>query len=122
MDELELYLKQHEDVLTFDRLLSDASQIVATYMTTWSADRASETSNHAQHFPVGQPWTSPSSKTAKTRTPVPPAGDSVLRNTILRMRDSMLHYEFQSAIADGDIGRAMNVMAVSNMSWSGSFT
>ncbi|KAI0681879.1 hypothetical protein BC835DRAFT_1248953, partial [Cytidiella melzeri] len=39
-------------------------------------------------------------------------GDQVLANTILRMRDIMLHYEFHSAVADGDIGRAMNVMAV----------
>jgi hypothetical protein len=28
------------------------------------------------------------------------------------MQDSMMHYEFQSAIADGDIGRAMNIMSV----------
>jgi len=29
------------------------------------------------------------------------------------MRDAMLHYEFQHAIADGDIGQAMNIMSVS---------
>lgn len=40
-------------------------------------------------------------------------GDQVLANTGLRMRDS-LHYEFRCAISDGDIGRAMNVMAVSH--------
>ncbi|KIP02292.1 hypothetical protein PHLGIDRAFT_79355, partial [Phlebiopsis gigantea 11061_1 CR5-6] len=39
-------------------------------------------------------------------------GDQMLANSILRIRDSMIHYEFQSAIADGDIGRAMNVMNV----------
>jgi hypothetical protein len=32
---------------------------------------------------------------------------------ILRMRDSLWHYEFQWAVADGDIGRAMQIMSVS---------
>lgn len=45
----------------------------------------------------------------------PLKGDQVFANTILRMRDSILHFEFQLAIADGDIGRAMNVMAVSQL-------
>jgi hypothetical protein len=40
-------------------------------------------------------------------------GDQVLANAILRMRDSMTHYEFHHALADGDIGRALNIMAVS---------
>lgn len=42
-----------------------------------------------------------------------PLGDQVLANAVLRMRDSLWHYEFQWAVADGDIGRAMLIMGVS---------
>ena len=40
-------------------------------------------------------------------------GDHCLANSILRLRDSPWHYEFNWAIADGDIGRAMQIMFVS---------
>lgn len=40
-------------------------------------------------------------------------GDLSLANRIQRMRDSMLHYSFQTAVADGDIGRVVDVMSVS---------
>lgn len=40
-------------------------------------------------------------------------GDHVLANSILRLRDSLWHYEFIWATADGDIGRTMQIMAVS---------
>jgi hypothetical protein len=42
----------------------------------------------------------------------PFCGDKVLANGAQRMKDSMTHYEWQCAIADGDIGCAMNVMVV----------
>lgn len=42
-------------------------------------------------------------------------GDEKLANVILRMRDSMFHYKFQCATAEGDIGRLMNVMSVSDV-------
>lgn len=42
-------------------------------------------------------------------------GDERLANVILRMCDSMFHYKFQCATAEGDIGRSMNVMLVSDL-------
>jgi len=40
-------------------------------------------------------------------------GNQTLANSILRMWDSMMHFEFQSTIADGDIRHTMNIMSVS---------
>jgi hypothetical protein len=40
-------------------------------------------------------------------------GDHCLANSIIRMRDSLWHFEFNWAVADGDIGRVMQVMSVS---------
>ena len=107
IEELERYFQQH--VTTVESLLEKAAEIVTIYMTARGADRALNSSQYSgAGCPIGQPWCSAS----QTSEHIPPAGDEVLHNTILRMRDSMVHYEFQSAIADGDIGRAMNVMAV----------
>lgn len=64
----------------------------------------------AKEFFTAGPRESGSTKTKKEFW-----GDEILANVILRMRDSMFHYEFQCAIAEGDIGRAMNVMAVSDI-------
>lgn len=64
----------------------------------------------AKEFFAAGPHESGSTKTKKDFY-----GDEILANVILRMRDSMFHYEFQCAIAEGDIGRAINVMAVSNI-------
>ncbi|KAF8598632.1 hypothetical protein BDV93DRAFT_609737 [Ceratobasidium sp. AG-I] len=47
-------------------------------------------------------------------------GDHVLANSILRLRDSLWHYEFIWAIADGDIGRAMKIMSVWQFTFAGS--
>lgn len=41
-------------------------------------------------------------------------GDHCLANSILRMRDSLWHLEFNWAVAEGDIGRVMQVMSVSH--------
>ncbi|KZP10830.1 hypothetical protein FIBSPDRAFT_962732 [Athelia psychrophila] len=52
---------------------------------------------------------------------VPFEGSQVLANTRVRMRDSMLYYEFQRAISDGGIRHAMNVIAArTQMSFSSS--
>ncbi|KAI0082974.1 hypothetical protein BDY19DRAFT_901160 [Irpex rosettiformis] len=116
-DNLEQHFEDHPEACTLDYVLAHAEEIVKTYLTTRSAEHASKTPNTAGLFPNGQPWVSPfEGDTA----PVLPIGDDVLANTILCMRDSMLHYEFHSAIADGDIGRAMNVMAVWAFTFCGS--
>ncbi|KAF8605760.1 hypothetical protein BDV93DRAFT_438162, partial [Ceratobasidium sp. AG-I] len=47
-------------------------------------------------------------------------GDHCLANFILRLRDSLWHYEFNWAIADGDIGRAMQIMFVWQFTFAGS--
>ncbi|KAG8722535.1 hypothetical protein FRC09_006111 [Ceratobasidium sp. 395] len=47
-------------------------------------------------------------------------GDHCLANSIVRLRDSLWHYEFVYAIADGDIGRAMKVMSAWLFTFTGS--
>lgn len=120
--------------IEIEDLLAASRELVRTYLSTAAYERAKE--GGPEHgFPIGQAWTSPAStvdSSAPSSTPDsqvpdkdaqmnvdhdPPAkpdfrGDQVLANTILRMRDSLMHYEFQFAVAGGDIGRAMNIMAV----------
>jgi hypothetical protein len=64
-------------------------------------------------FVHGEPWTN--HKMAPSDSELF-CGDQVLANGAQQMKDSMTHYEWQCAIADGDIGRAMNVMAVCHKS------
>ncbi|KAI0071660.1 hypothetical protein K474DRAFT_1606546, partial [Panus rudis PR-1116 ss-1] len=101
-------LKTHfaNNPIAVEDLLLKARVIVQKWMTTQSSETARFGSNEQEIFPAGSsvPQADPNS--------MPDSGDAVLANTILRMRDSMLHYEFQHAIAGGDIGRAMNVMNV----------
>ncbi|KAG8730374.1 hypothetical protein FRC11_006856 [Ceratobasidium sp. 423] len=47
-------------------------------------------------------------------------GDHCLANSILRLRDLLWHYEFNWAVADGDIGRVMNIMVVWQFTFTGS--
>ncbi|KAG9093364.1 hypothetical protein FRC06_011545 [Ceratobasidium sp. 370] len=47
-------------------------------------------------------------------------GDHCLANSIIRMRDSLWLFEYLYAIADGDIGRAMQVMSAWQFTFSGS--
>lgn len=42
----------------------------------------------------------------------PFAGDLSLANRVQRMGDCMIHYTFQAAVAEGDIGRVMDVLNV----------
>ena len=80
-----------------------------TYFSTEASNRAMAGGRYvSKTFVSGIPWSRASEDSTE-----PFAGDETLANSILRMRDSLLHYEFQSAVADGDIGCAMNVMAVS---------
>ncbi|KAI0702349.1 hypothetical protein BC835DRAFT_1303523 [Cytidiella melzeri] len=108
-EDLPAYFSQDPGAATIEQLLVAAEKIVAMYLSTWSAEQARRDPDSSHYFPVGKPWTAPAA----------PAGDQVLANTILRMRDIMLHYEFHSAVADGDIGRAMNVMAVWTFTFCG---
>jgi hypothetical protein len=39
-------------------------------------------------------------------------GDDVLANSVLRMRDSMIHYLFQYSVARGDIGWVLQILKV----------
>ncbi len=112
-EQLEQHLAHLEaNDTALETLLKAATVITDMYMSSLSAERARCSPDMlAQHvfFPMGkQHVTSAASPSTQ--------GDDVLANTILRMRDSMFHYEFQSAIADGDIGRAMNIMNVSLIS------
>ncbi|KAG8695907.1 hypothetical protein FRC08_007495 [Ceratobasidium sp. 394] len=47
-------------------------------------------------------------------------GDHCLANSIIRMRDSLWLFEYLYAIADGDIGRAMQVMSAWQFTFTGS--
>ncbi|KAI0070450.1 hypothetical protein K474DRAFT_1608657, partial [Panus rudis PR-1116 ss-1] len=94
--------------LPVEELLQQAKTLVQTWMNSRGAQIAFKSSNGAGRFPLGSAWRqndeSTSMSEGKPGTEI--RGDHVLANTILRMRDSMLHYEFQHAIAGGDIGRA----------------
>lgn len=95
-----------------NELTKHAENIVRTYLSAMSVEEALMLNNKSGIFPTGSEWHSSVSRTSEAAVQPAVKSDQVLANTILRMRDSMLHFEFQSAIADGDIGRAMNVMAV----------
>ncbi|KAJ7081406.1 hypothetical protein B0H15DRAFT_803715 [Mycena belliarum] len=103
--------------LEIEDLLKLASEIADLYLSTDASEKARAGYEHHQ-FKMGDPWPRSSAEDAMDVDDKRPLGDVVLANVILRLRDSMLHYEFQHAISDGDIGRAMNVMAV----WTFTFT
>ncbi|KAI0312418.1 hypothetical protein OF83DRAFT_1176656 [Amylostereum chailletii] len=114
----------------FGDLLKMATEITQTYMTSRGvvSARYGKEAMANQLFKTGN-W-SPGHGTGETtgetsRTPttadedIPSPGDQVLVNSLLRVRDSMWHYVFQWAISDGDIGQAMNVMAVWTFTFMG---
>ncbi|KAI0077435.1 hypothetical protein K474DRAFT_1771763 [Panus rudis PR-1116 ss-1] len=101
-----------------EELLQMAKTLHRTWMNGAAAQKARESPNRKGTFPNGSAWRQDSS--SNTQEPKVHVGDHVLSNTILRMRDSMLHYEFQHAIASGDIGRALNVMAFWTYTFTGS--
>ncbi|KAJ7494342.1 hypothetical protein B0H11DRAFT_1717440 [Mycena galericulata] len=107
--------------IDIEELLKLSKELVDTYLTTEASEMARE--GYKDHkFVKGDPWPKlpPADDAMDIDDPddTLPPGDAVLANTILRLRDMMLHYEFQHAVSDGDIGRAMNVMAV----WTFTFT
>lgn len=122
-DDLEEYFTKNP--IEFEDLRKLSNGLVTRYLTTEASERALY-GDTTHGFAKGSDWDYPSNK---QHPPSPDAmdvdcsdeelepfvGDQVLANTILRMRDSMLHYEFQFAVADGDIGRAMNIMAVGSI-------
>ncbi|KAI0043311.1 hypothetical protein FA95DRAFT_411632 [Auriscalpium vulgare] len=95
-------------------LFTQARELNRRYLTMDAYERALyPDTTSADFFPIGQPWSTPASTQ-------PIAGDQVLANGILRRRDSMLHLEYQYGLADGDIGRAFNIMAVWTFTFPGS--
>lgn len=122
VDDLETHFSEHP--IDIENLLKLADVLVRRYLTTEAHERAlhSNNGNSRNSFKNGAPWMAPTGSTVTETAPNTIIGDQILANSLLRMRDSILHYEFNHAISDGDIGRAMNVMAVSttvfNMSQS----
>ncbi|TFY69112.1 hypothetical protein EVJ58_g610 [Rhodofomes roseus] len=121
-DNLNAYFTTHQ--LSFSDLLKLSETIRDHYICIGAYERALHPDETvAEFFVPGKP-----SKPRATFTgvdcsvpSVPPfRGDQMLANSILRLLDSMLHYEFQCAIAEGDIGRVMNVMAVWTFTFTGS--
>ncbi|GBE80138.1 hypothetical protein SCP_0213410 [Sparassis crispa] len=118
-ENLKEYFCSHSVV--YEQLLKLAVEICDHYLTADAYDRAlNPVGGQPQaFFGNGTPWTRDVAEgTEIGAEPFP--GDQVLANTILHMRDSIIHYEFQCAIADGDIGRAMNVMAIWTFTFAGS--
>ncbi|CUA74737.1 Transmembrane protein 245 [Mus musculus] [Rhizoctonia solani] len=71
--------------------------------------------SQAQNMPC-----SPKSAPHKAHDPdIPFEGDVCLANSIQRMEESLIHREFLWAVADGDIGRVMQVMSVWQFSFMG---
>ncbi|GJE89205.1 hypothetical protein PsYK624_053000 [Phanerochaete sordida] len=120
-DDLAAYFHENPAAISEDLLLRKADEIVIKYMAHPGYIRAQCTGNEDGYFPQSNV---PEASGARSDTAASPeaasATDDVLANAILRMRDSMLHYEFQSSNSDGDIGRAMNVMAVWTFTFCGS--
>ncbi|GJE92463.1 hypothetical protein PsYK624_086170 [Phanerochaete sordida] len=113
-DDLQAYFSSRS-VPSVDDLLKHASEIVAKYMSTEGYEIALNGENEDGYFPVGSDWPKPLDDPSSA-----PSGDHVLANTILRMRDCILHFEFQSAVADGDIGRVMNIIGIWVFTFCGS--
>ncbi|KAJ7230881.1 hypothetical protein C8J57DRAFT_1730455 [Mycena rebaudengoi] len=110
-NDLQQYFTDHTTEI--EDLLKLATRLADLYLTTEAAEKA-RAGYDAHEWTAGDPWDPP--RTADMMdVDEPPAarspGDVILSNAILRLRDCLLHFEFQYAVADGDIGRAMNVMA-----------
>jgi len=98
-----------DKIPSFEDLQGVADELYVRYFNTKAHNRAMAGGSYAcENFVSGIPWSRASEDSAE-----PFAGDETLANLILQMQDLMLHYKFQSTVADGDIGHAMNVMAVS---------
>ncbi|KAJ7201809.1 hypothetical protein GGX14DRAFT_544611 [Mycena pura] len=106
--------------IALEDLIALGQRLVSQYLTTEASEMA-RVGFEGHTFPVGEPWVRPHSQDAMEIDDPEglPRGDAVLANIILRLRDSMLHYEFQHAVSDGDIGRVMNVMAVWTFTFPG---
>ncbi|KAJ7622594.1 hypothetical protein DFH06DRAFT_1105137 [Mycena polygramma] len=97
--------------IEIEDLIKLAQGLVDLYLTTTASEMA-RAGYELHGFTIGDPWPRKHVDDDAMDVDDPEeqlCGDAVLANTILRLRDSMLHYEFQYAVSDGDIGRAMNV-------------
>lgn len=114
--DLEAHFAAGPENSEIEDLLRLANRISQRYLSATSAETVSTRPNlpgrHA--FRNGSPWV-PEANSTSTDQPAL-RGDHVFGNALTRMLDSMLHFEFHHAIAGGDIGRAMNVMAVCTIS------
>ncbi|KAI0318233.1 hypothetical protein OF83DRAFT_1083068 [Amylostereum chailletii] len=135
--DLQAYFTNHPT--SFEDLLSMASDITRIYMMMERVVRAHYGSNamaetvfktfdEAESTTPSQESTQPTPDNTTTNTnatpaaqePAPFLGDQALANSVLRIRDSMWHFVFQWAVSDGDIGQAINVMAVRTFTFMGS--
>lgn len=108
---------------TFEQLESLAYTIVDQHFNLAAAESAERgRGSVVTRFTAGDAWVRPSVHSGATdgtgeNIPGDFAGDQTLANSIRRRRDSMLQYEFQHAISDGDFGRAWQVM----LGWTSTF-
>ncbi|KAG8700275.1 hypothetical protein FRC09_006067 [Ceratobasidium sp. 395] len=114
IDDLDRYFRTLETPPTGEQLLALATQLVAR----WASNRAYDIALSSDEFWDGPKATlNASSGRAKDHSF---KGDMCLANSIVRLRDSLIHREFTWSVADGDIGRVMQVMAVWQFTFVGS--
>ena len=102
-------LPEHFKDKSAEEILAVAQKLVQHFMLGKSAKRA-YTGGDQWKWEKGDPWPMRDRSTELPDMDV--KGDCVLANSILRMRDSMIHYIFSHAVACGDIGRVLQILRV----------
>ncbi|KAF8596322.1 hypothetical protein BDV93DRAFT_572129 [Ceratobasidium sp. AG-I] len=102
-DHLNNHFLSLEEPPSGPQLLLIAQQLVLRWASTHAHDIAMFSNKY---------WEGPNKKTLNPSEIQGFRGDHCLANSILRMRDSLWHFEFNWAVADGDIGRVMQIMSV----------
>ncbi|EUC59337.1 hypothetical protein RSOL_308820 [Rhizoctonia solani AG-3 Rhs1AP] len=147
-NDLDAYFSSRPDLCNGPALFGLAQDLVSQWATTralevanhspafWKGPKDSALLNHPvaessdsdsdtplAHRSQGQQRSEPeanSSSTPRDPTIGGFSGDRVLANAIGRMRDSLIHYEFIWGVADGDVGRVMEVLKVWVFTFAGS--
>ncbi|KZV59150.1 hypothetical protein PENSPDRAFT_595952 [Peniophora sp. CONT] len=132
-DDLKEYFRTADKpTITSDVLFEKAKVLVKRYLSAEAKDVALEGGPRAEAwFESSVPWSGKSDvpeppeestgrKKRKATSNQPFKGDLSLANRVQRMRDCMIHYSFQAAVADGDIGRVMEVLNIWVFTFAGS--
>ncbi|KAG9125591.1 hypothetical protein FRC07_006957 [Ceratobasidium sp. 392] len=116
IDDLDRRFRTLETPLTGERLLALATQLIAR----WASNRAYDIALSSDKFWDG-PKATLSHTSSRRANDSSFKGNTWLANSIVRLRDSLIHREFTWGVADGDIGRVMQVMARRDEDFEGTF-